>query len=170
APKPEPGLADEPEAPEWPSARGPEMVDPEDDDPPAKPSATVITSGALDALQPLERVTLALPVIHKVHQLDKPEAAKKLLDQLASAKGFRLELLCHDAARGLERLRASLTAKKIQVTLDPMAQARLKKPLLRSDYAVFLENVTAQELMAVLRGAGVADRKAADKSSAEGRF
>ena len=160
----------QPVDPEWPSEGGPEVVNPEDDDPPAKPNTTVITSGVLDALPPLERVTLALPRIHQAHQLDKAEAASKLLDQLTAGKGFRLELLCRDGTRGLERLRAALAAKKVTVTIDPVAQARMKKSLVRSDYAVFVENVTPKELLELLRDAAVADRQAAAKKPAEQRF
>lgn len=162
--------ADEP-APEWPTVPGPEVIDAEDDDPPARPKGTVITSMFDGPAQALERVTLALPTIHKAHRLDHGDDARKLLEQLHTAHGFRLELLCRDGARGLERFRAALAGRKVKETLDPVARELLKKkPAVRSSFAVYLENVSPHELLALLRDAGVADRRVAERKPAEGRF
>jgi hypothetical protein len=106
----------------------------------------------------LERVELDLPTVARLHDLDKEEAAKALTDRLSKLKTARVELTAKDGPRAFERLRAAMLARKITLHIDPATVARLKKTLVKSDVVVFVENVTAEEVVGLLREAGVADR------------
>jgi hypothetical protein len=140
---------------------------------PDLPDAPILASGEKEAAGKFEIVKVALPVLFKLHELDQAEAAGKLRDKLSSASAFRIELLCKDATRAVARLRSAFAAHKVALVIDAAAQARLKKPLWRTDYAVFLENVTAHELASILGRTGKVDRDrtpAGSKKSPEPRF
>jgi hypothetical protein len=139
----------------------------------------VLATSDKDSFPGFERVELSLPGVFRIHELDQEDEAARLLGQLkppanlrrpASApRGFRVELLCRDATRGLDRLRTAFRLQKGRLVLDPAAQARAKKPLWKTDYAVFFENVTPEAVTDLLRAAARADRLAAKKPS-EMRF
>jgi hypothetical protein len=146
----------------------PPPLEPDDD----RSEGTVLTSPGRDGLRQtqLERIELALPVIHQLHALDQPENARRLSAQIGAAPAFRIELLARDASRGLARVRAAAARLKLALVIDPTAQARLKKPRWRTDFALFAENITPAEMVALLRAIGKADRPGGDKKSAERRF
>jgi hypothetical protein len=111
------------------------------------------------ASAPLERVDLALPVVHQLSTLDRASNAGKLREQLATGKAFRVELLARDATRGFERVRSAAAQRKLALLIDAVAVARLKKPW-KSDYALFVENITPANLVAFLQAIARADRQA----------
>jgi hypothetical protein len=153
--------------------------DPEEVDPPVRPRplpqpnevprSPVLASPHQELPNQLERVEFALPRVHIFHGLDVPEQYRALRDQLALGSGYRVEIPTRDSTRGLERLRLALSAYKIQWTLPADVQARLKKAV-RSDYALFLENVAPEDLLEALKQAGLADRTAAQKRPADLTF
>jgi len=118
----------------------------------------VLTSGDREKPAALERVEVDLPTILRLHQLDR-SAVEQLGNRLRQGTAFRIELLAHDAAGGLERLRAALAQIKIQPILHPLAAARLARPTWRTDFAVFVENLKPTDVIAVLQAVGSADRK-----------
>jgi hypothetical protein len=174
-----PKLSNPPVMPGTPDEREPFREDP-DDEPgkpipgtkvtPEKPKPSVLTSPDSEAIRAFERVEVGLPVVLKLHELDTPEQSVRLRAELGQGRAFRVELLARDANRGFERLRGVLTRQKITLLQDPVAQARLKQPRLRSDYGLFVENITPEQAVRVLRATGVADRNAAAKKAAELRF
>ena len=133
------------------------------------PRSPVLASPHQELPNQLERVEFALPRVHIFHGLDVPEQYRALRDQLALGSGYRVEIPTRDATRGLERVRLALSAHKTQWTLPADVQLRLKKGL-RSDYALFLENVAPEDLLEALKQAGLADRTAAQKRPAELTF
>jgi len=139
--------------------------------PPEKPPQTkVLTAPGLGMRDRFEKVELQLPAVVKLHELDSAPQRQKLLQELRPGNAFRLEILCRDATRSLERLRPALAASHIGLQIDSLAQTRLKKPQWKADFGLYLENVTPAELASVLEKAGVADRKAGAKKPSESRF
>jgi hypothetical protein len=137
---------------------------------PEKPSGAILASGQTEPVGRLERVELALPKVHVLHGLDVPDQGKALLTQLSSGPAFRVELPARDATRGFERVRQALVGIKTHLTADAGAAARLAKPAFRSDFAVFIENITPELLAAVLRRAGNADKAAAQRKASDRYF
>lgn len=128
---------------------------------PPSPSAILAANGG-ESQPNLERVELDLPTIARLHELDKPEAGKALTERLSKVRTARVELTTKDGLRAFDRLRAAMLARKIHLHIDPATVARLKKTLVKSDLVVFVENVKPEDVVELLREAGVADRKAGD--------
>ncbi|MGL4555193.1 MAG: anti-sigma factor family protein [Gemmataceae bacterium] len=131
-----------------------------------KPATPVLASGHREVANQLERVEFTLPRVHVFHGLDVPEQGNALREQFALGTAYRIEIPARDAGRGLERLRATLAAHRATLTYTPDAQFRVKKAV-RSDYAVYLENVAPEDLWHGLRAAGLADKAAAQKRSTD---
>jgi hypothetical protein len=150
----------------------------EDDDPPAEsqpetpPQARrdVLGSSGREGLDRIEKVEAVVPVVVRIHDLDGVLQREKFLAGLQQGGIFRVELLCRDATRAVERVRPALTRKGITLQVDTPAQARLKKPNWKSDYGLFVENISAAELVELLMRVGVADRKAQASKPGDGRF
>lgn len=134
-----------------------------------KPEDPVLTAGGTETPGKFERVELALPVIYDMHKLEG-ERSEKLQAEFAANGAYRVEILCRDATRGFDRLRAAFAERKWTLQYDPAAQLRLKRPLWRTDYAIFVENLTPADVTTLLRSAGVADRLAGEKKVSEYRF
>jgi len=164
-----PGTPDEPEPFRDDPDEEPGKSIPGSERTPEKPKPSVLTSPDSESIRPFERVEVGLPVVLKLHELDKPEQSGRLLAELGKGKAFRVELLARDATRGFERLRTVLTRNKITLLQDPVAQLRLKQRL-RTDYGLFVENITPGQAVAVLKATGVADRNTATKKASELRF
>jgi len=134
-----------------------------------RPGAAVLASPPQELPHQLERVEFALPRVHVFHGLDVPEQHRALREQLTLASSYRVEIPARDGTRGLERLRQALAAQKVQWTVPAEVQLRLKR-LLRSDYALFVENISPEELLEAFKQAGLADRAAAQKRPLELAF
>jgi len=145
----------------------PEKEKPEPRDPPAG----VLASGEKESSGKLEQVELALPAFFKLHDLDQAKAGEKLLDELNKSSAFRIEILCKDASRGFDRIQGAFAAQKMALVIETNAQARLKKPQWKSDYALFFENMKPGGLVKLLGKVGRLDRTpGSDKKPAEQRF
>jgi hypothetical protein len=167
APNPTPPTTLEEDEPD-PMPIQPKKVLPELESEPEPP--VVIGAPGSESPGKLEKVELALPALLNLHKLDEAEQSKRLLSELGSGNAFRVEILCRDATRGCERLRNVLHDRKWTIHTEPIAQARLKKHLWRTDYAVFLENLTPGEAVAILKTIGTVDRQAGEKKITEYRF
>lgn len=127
----------------------------------------VLGYGGREPFNKFERVEVAMPQVHKLHELNQAGNGEMLTEQLRKGPGFRLELLSRDASRGYEGLRTAIEEKKGKLIVDPNAKARLKRAL-KSDYAIYLEDVTPDDLAELLRVVGTADREAGDKKVFDG--
>jgi hypothetical protein len=136
--------------------------------PEGPPEGDVLT-GRMEMFQ-IDRVNLALPVILRLHNLDQEPVRQQLLAELARDHDFRLELPCRTGTRALEGLLPAFLALKLALFMDPLAQVRLKLPQVPSHYAIYLENVTAEELARLLLQVGQDDKKVAARKPLEAQF
>ncbi len=114
----------------------------------------------------LARVDLLLPSLFGLHGLKNDDAERQqLAAELRKEKAFRVELLCRDTVKAADRLRSALTARSVGLIVDPGAQGRLKAPQWKTDFALFLEDVTPDEAVELLQKLGSDDRQAAKRPS-----
>jgi hypothetical protein len=103
-----------------------------------------------------------VPVYLRLHDLDQEATKLKLTAELRKAGGFRMDMPCSNATKALERLRGILKAEQIVLTLDAAAAAKLKSP----NFALFLENLTPDDLSRICQRLGAEDKKALAKRDA----
>ena len=113
----------------------------------------------------LKKVDIALPVVVKLHQLEQEAKRKGLLDELKKTSSFRLELPCSNGSKVFDRLQAACKVDNISLVVEPNAQDRLKKPLLKTNYVVFLEDITPEELTRWLIRVAAEDREGRDEEA-----
>jgi hypothetical protein len=131
--------------------------------PPVKPKdEPVVTAPAMEMFE-LKAADVTAPLILKIKELDQDGTRQKLLAELGKDSGFRLELPCRDGTRAFERLQGVLKANKVHLLIDQTAQDRLKKPNWKTNYVLFAENLTADELARLLQAVGAEDKKAEAK-------
>jgi hypothetical protein len=124
---------------------------------PEKPDDPVLADGGKEPFSKFERIELALPVVFKLHDLDQPNQARKLRDHLADAPSYRVEVLARNPTRAFDRVKGVLEARKIALVIDAGAQAMFK-PQIKSDYGLFIENITSADLAELLADLGAADK------------
>jgi hypothetical protein len=117
----------------------------------------------LEVFKELEQVELALRF--SLRDLDKPLLQERLKQTLKEDKAFHLDLVCPSTAKGLDRLQAVFQAKGVKLLIDKAALTRWQKGL-KTHYAVYSEDITPEELTAILQTLGADDKKADPK----GRF
>ncbi len=129
----------------------------------------VFTSPLMEAFPDLKAVppSTDVPSTFKLHEFDE----KKLIAALPKDAVY-VELPVPDANRAFERLQGVLKAHKVDVQIDATAGARLKHPNPKSqtNYVLYTEDLTAEELAHLLQQLGAEDKKAAEKKPAEGVF
>ncbi len=101
------------------------------------------------------RLALILSLAH----LSQPERRKELADELRKDAAYRIELPCQEGGRGIERLRVAFQAQGIRLVIDQQAQDRLKRKVY-TNFALYVENVTRDEVARVLRRLAADDEKA----------
>ncbi|MBI1913430.1 MAG: hypothetical protein HYS12_01540, partial [Planctomycetes bacterium] len=136
------------------------------DDPPGR----ISTGQVVEPIKPGE-VTVWVPSLFKLRELTQETERKRLQQDLARDKAFYLELLCREGTHAFPRVQAALKAAGVDLLVDPLALARLKNPQFRTNYFVYLEDLTADELGKVLEGlGGPADTHFDPKKPALGQF
>jgi hypothetical protein len=134
------------------------------------PMGDRLTAPAMERFK-LEMVEgAAKPVILKLHELDQEPVLVRLASEVSKAPGFRLELPCDNGTRAFERLQAACKDQKIGVLIDQKAQQRLKDPKAKTNYVLYVENLTPEELIRFVQEIGAEDRKAAAKKPADAHF
>jgi anti-sigma-K factor RskA len=97
--------------------------------------------------------------------------AERLRKELGEETALRVELPCNDTAKGFRRLQTALKEVGVTLAIDAAAQNRLDKPRLRSNYVLFVEDLTAEELARALARVGADDKKAAEaRTKPDGQF
>jgi hypothetical protein len=148
---------------------------------PPKPPATDTASGPpredavlTDRMEMFNKIQMAdavLPVVFRLHDLGKADARPKLLAELGKDANFRLELPCKHGTRAFERVQAAARALNLGLVIDKRAQDRLKlPPQFRTNYVVYVEDVTPDDLARFLQQISAEDRKSAARKPPEGQF
>jgi hypothetical protein len=108
-----------------------------------------------------------LPPLLDVRAIDAAVLAKVL----AAHPAYRIELPCRETVKGFRRVEAALKEHGTTLVIEKEAQNRLSKPRLKTNYAIFLEDLTGEEVARVLARVGSDDRKAAQaKPKPDGQF
>ena len=126
---------------------------------PPQPVDEPLTAPALELFE-LKKAEVALPLVVKVHQLlDQDLSRKALIAELHKAAAFRLEVPSGNGSKALDRLQAACKTQNIGLSFERVALDRFQKPILKTNYVVYLEDIPPEELTRCLRRMGVEDNK-----------
>jgi anti-sigma factor RsiW len=106
--------------------------------------------GLMVESKPLRQVDPALPMVMSALDFDKDEPQAKLKKELTREGGFRLNLFSKNTAAGVEQVQAAARAVGVHVFVEANTAERIKKATMPLPYAVYVENLTADELAALL--------------------
>lgn len=129
------------------------------DVPPTPPKEETALTDRLEMFQ-LDRVPDLLPVVVKVSDLDQEAGCKHLLAELRKDNDFRIELPCPNGTKAFERVRQAARTLHFGLVIDKQAQERIKLKL-RTNYIIYIENLTPEELTRFMQQIGAEDRKSA---------
>lgn len=113
-----------------------------------------------------DRVPDLLPVVVKVSDLESESGRKQLVAELRKDSEFRLELPCSNGTKALDRIQKAAQALHFGLIIGKQAQERMKQNW-RGNYALYVEDLTPEELTQLLRQIGAEDRKSAVRKPAE---
>ena len=130
----------------------------------------IFTSEGMEMFNELKSVlpSTDVPTTFKLRDLDQDAVRKKLVAELQK-DALRVELPIPDANRAFERLQSVFKTHHVDLAIDATAQRRLAKQW-RTNYVLYSEDLTADELAHLLQQLGADDRKAAEKKPADGLF
>jgi hypothetical protein len=98
---------------------------------------------------------------------EQTEWQQKLLEKLHTAKTQRLEFECRQTILGMKTLQGALEAEGIGLLVDKRADSELQAFDLRlpstRDYAIYAENLTAEEVLRIVQKIGDRDRAARNR-------
>lgn len=132
--------------------------------PPADPPATVVAqspkphtpeeieligSALMIESKPLKQIDPALPLLFSALEFDQPDPQERLKKELAKDGGFRLNLFSKNTAAAVEQVQAAAKGVGIHVFVEGNTAERIKKPMGALPYAVYVENLTADDLAAL---------------------
>jgi len=127
----------------------------------------------LDKLEVFNPADLKLARILKIGDLEQRPKREELLKELAKENGWRIEAPCRDSFKAFDRLQGALKAHGIGLVIDQIAQARIKarsKIRIRTHFVLYIEDVTPDELIKILRRAALDDKKAEAKRKGDAQF
>jgi hypothetical protein len=113
------------------------------------------------------KVETVLPVVLKVRELEQESVRNKLISELGKDVNFRLELPCQNGTRAFERVQPAAKAMNFALVIEKQAQERLKLPAKKTNYVVYIENITPEELARLVRQIGAEDEKVAGGKAAD---
>ncbi len=113
-----------------------------------------------------DRVPDVLPVVVKLSDLDRLSARKNVIAELGKDNAFRLELPCSNGTKVFDRVQSAARKLRLGFIIDKQAQERLKLKW-KISYALYLENITPEELTEFIHQIYVADRKSAGGKATE---
>jgi hypothetical protein len=115
----------------------------------------------------VEKVKIDVPAFLPLRELNQEERRRQFLAELEKVNACRLELPCLKPREGLLQLRRVLEDQGVAFLLDQDAAARIKVPFPNFSYALYLQNLTADEIFSVFRQIGTEpDPKVKTKSRA----
>jgi hypothetical protein len=117
----------------------------------------------------LDRVPDTLPVVVKVSDLDREARRKELLAELGKDGSFRIELPCKHGSKAFERVQHAAQTIHLGLIVEKQAQERIKQRW-RTNYILYIENLTPEELTRFVQQIGVEDRKSSAGKPAEAQI
>jgi anti-sigma factor RsiW len=112
--------------------------------------------------------------ILKLAELDQEARRRELLTDLSKEPAFRMESPVKDSIKAFERLKAALIARGITLVIDQAAQFRLtptaRAARLKTNFVLYVEDVTPDELIQLFQLAAAEDRKAEKIKKGETQF
>ena len=121
------------------------------------------------------RVAPVTPLqILKMADLDQEPQRKQLLADLAKEPAFRMESPVKSSTKAFDRLKAALTARGIGLVIDQTAQARLtasaRLAKIKTNFVLYVEDMTPEELLQLFQSAAAEDRKAEKLKKGDAQF
>jgi hypothetical protein len=158
--------------------RSPEVVKHSDDKqgtsspekPPAPPQEESALTDRLEMFRYDKVLDIRLPVVLKVSDLEQQTPRKNFLAELRKSANFRLELPCQNGTRAFERLQVVAREMNLGLVIEKRAQDRLKLSKWKTNYVVYIENLTPEELARFVQQVGAEDRKIASHKPSETQF
>lgn len=99
-----------------------------------------------------------VPLIFWLRDFEQATAGEQLKHELKKDAAARCDIFCTDTNRGVDRLQAAAKLQGIQVKIDPTAQDRIQRRL-KTTFALYVENMTADDLAKLLRQLAGDDKK-----------
>ena len=134
----------------------------EETNPPSAGREDAVLTDRLEMFR-FSKVEDLLPTVLEVNQLEQESARNKLIAELRKDVNFRIELPCKNGTKAFERVRAAANALHIGLVIDKQAQARLKRAEWKTNYVLYVENLTPDEATRFLQRLGAEDKKASRK-------
>ena len=114
------------------------------------------------------------PQILKLAELDLAPRREQLLQELRKQPAYRMESPVKDSIKAFDRLKAALTAHGIGLVIDQTAQARMmaaaRLAKIKTNFVLYVEDVTPAELVQLFQSAAAEDRKAEKIKKDDGQF
>jgi hypothetical protein len=134
------------------------------------PSDYPLATPAGPEVEMIHAIHLRLALILPLRDLDQAYPRQKLREEVAKDEVVRLELFCKDTARGLDLVQSALKGRGHALLVDALARRRLKDPKHSTEYVLYTECLTPDELVKLLEQLGAEDRKLEAKKSGDGLF
>jgi hypothetical protein len=96
--------------------------------------------------------------------------AAKLKEELGKDSGFRLELPVRESAKAMARLQAVCQAANFNLMIEQDAAARLKQPKLHTNFVLYCEDLSTDDLVKLLQQVAAEDKKAEAKKKGDGEY
>ncbi len=129
-------------------AETPEMVVVQAPKPLTPEEIELIGSALMIESKPLKQIDPALPLLFSALDLDKSDPQARMKKELAKDAGFRLNLFSKNTVAAVEQVQAAAKSVGVHVFVEGNTAERIKKPM-AVPYAVYVENLTADELTAL---------------------
>jgi hypothetical protein len=124
------------------------------------------TDRRMEVFSNKEQVDVLHRTINNVRGLD----AKDILSKLKQERSVRVDFACKNGTMACERLKGVVASAGISLITEQVAEYRLKHPKLDTNYVLYLEDLTPEELARILESLGREDQRADSSKSGEGQF
>jgi hypothetical protein len=121
--------------------------------------------------EPFKDPQMHMPFVVHLRDLDQEKQRLQLRQELLKEAAHGMDLRCTNTFAGIERLGRAFNTRSIQLIMDEDARAILDLHLERDpSFALYVENITTDEMIAILEQLGSEDRKAESRRRSAGRF
>ncbi len=136
------------------------------DDTMRKDFGAAFTNRQMEVFPNKEQVDILHRTINDVRGLK----AADVLPKLKQERSVRVDFACKNGTTACERLKGVIASAGINLITEQVADYRLKHPKLDTNYVLYLEDLTPDELARILESLGREDQRADSSKSGEGQF